>query len=135
MPFFSLLYGIIDTTSRALTFVRAGQPNPILQEIAGQARLLRADGEALGAASEESRAEVVVLMKPRERLFIYADGVVEFTSPTMEQFGVGRLVKAIEATHYLELPNAVAALDKDLLLWRGNEAFDDDLCLLALEID
>ena len=51
LPFFSLLYGTIDTKTRTFTFVRAGQPNPILQEAAGPARLVRVDGQALGVCA------------------------------------------------------------------------------------
>ena len=74
-------------------------------------------------------------MKPGERLFIYSDGVIECTNPSMEQFTVDRMLKGIEATRHADLPNAVGALNEDLLIWRGNQEFDDDLCLLAVELE
>jgi phosphoserine phosphatase RsbU/P len=66
---------------------------------------------------------------------VYSDGVVECTNPSMEQFGVDRLVKGIEATRHADLRNTVAAIDEDLLIWRGNQDFEDDVCLLAVEVE
>ena len=135
MPFFSLLYGTIDTKSRTFTFVRAGQPNPILQESTGPAHLVRVDGQAIGVGPEPGFPPHEVHMKTGERLFIYSDGVIECSNPSMEQFTVDRLLKGIEATRRADLPNAVGALNEDLLIWRGNQEFDDDLCLLAVELE
>ena len=135
MPFFSMLYGTIDLRSRTLTFVRAGQPNPILQEASGAVRLLKVDGPALGVTPAHNFPTHTVQLNPGERFFVCSDGVIDCANPSMERFSVDRLVKGIEATRRLDLPNAVAALDEDLVIWRGNEEFDDDLCLLCLEVD
>jgi len=134
MPFFSLLYAVIDVAARTVTFVRAGQPNPILQESSGAARLVKVDGQALGVLPHAGATISQIKMGAGDRLYVYSDAVVECTNPSMEQFGVDRLVKSIEATRRADLLNTVAAVDEDLLIWRGNQEFEDDVCLLAVEV-
>jgi serine phosphatase RsbU (regulator of sigma subunit) len=134
VPFFSMLYGTVDAKSGLFTFVRAGAPNPILQEAGGTVQPLLVEGQAVGGTAEKVLVEHTTPLGAGERVFLYSDAVLECTNPAMEPFTHARLSRAIEATRRFELPQAVAGIDAQILEWRSSEEFDDDVCLLAFQL-
>jgi PAS domain S-box-containing protein len=132
-PFYSILYGVIDTTDGAVTIVRAGQPYPIWQRSDGSLHILRLTGRALGVAAELPIAEQEVHLEPGDRLFLYSDGLIECANPDMMAYTEDRLVASIRKTRTVGLADAVGAIDAQVMQWTGSPDFEDDVCLLAVE--
>ncbi|HET6486177.1 MAG TPA: SpoIIE family protein phosphatase, partial [Spirochaetia bacterium] len=131
---FSLVYGIIETESGSVTMVRTGLPVPLV---------LRAKGpvEPATAWEPERREEFPpqftghrFQMGAGDRLFLYSDGLVECANPDLEPFSQDRLAAQIEKVRGARLGDAVAALEDQARKWRGRTDFDDDICLMALQV-
>jgi PAS domain S-box-containing protein len=133
LPFFSLLYGTIDTEDGTVRMVRAGVPYPIWQKNDGTLGILRVQGGVLGITPEIALTEHEVRLEPGERLFLYSDGLVECRNPDMAPYSEDRLVAAIRKTRTVGLADAVAAIDSQIRQWRASGDFDDDICLQAIE--
>ncbi len=134
MPCFSILYGVIDLGTGSVRLARAGQPHPLVQRKNGSVEVVTAQGRA--AAREEGRrfTEHQTRMERGDRLFLFSDGLVECTSPDMEQLSGSRLISLLEGFGASSLADAVDSLDREILRWRGREEFDDDVCLAAVQL-
>jgi PAS domain S-box-containing protein len=133
IPYFSILYGIIDTTDWKVTIARAGQPYPVWQKGDGGLHILRVPGRALGLAPELELAESELALEPGDRLFFYSDGLIDCGNPDMVKFSEDRVMALIRKTRSANLQDAVAAIDAQLLQWRVSRDFEDDICLIAFE--
>ena len=134
LPYFSMLYGVLDTGSGAMKMVRAGMPYPIWQKSDGGLGILRLQGAALGVTAEMAFSEHEMRMEPGDRLFFYSDGMIECRNPDMSPYSEDRLVAKIRETRSLQLADAVAAIDSQIVQWRASRDFDDDICLQAIEL-
>jgi sigma-B regulation protein RsbU (phosphoserine phosphatase) len=76
-----------------------------------------------------------VTLHPGDRLFLYSDGITECTNTNREPFTDARFMKFIAASAHMPLDKVIDDLEEELIKWRGGEEFDDDISLLALEIN
>ena len=132
-PCFTLVYGVVDTESGATRLVRAGHPHPILQKADGTVRAVKPEGYAIGLFPRAEAMTEELVLERGDRLFLFTDGLVECVSPKGERFSSARLVELISSQRQSGLPEAVEAIGAEIDRWRGSDAFDDDLSLLALE--
>ncbi len=133
LPFFSLLYGVMDVEDGTVKLVRAGVPYPIWQKKDGSLGVLKVEGDALGVSPMLAFTEHEFRMDRGDRLFLYTDGIIECRNPDMTPYSEDRLVSAVRETRTAELTDSVAALDARIMRWRAIRDFDDDVCLQAIE--
>ena len=135
VPFFCFLYATIDPAQGMVKLIRAGQPYPIVQRKDGTLAVVRSTvGHAVGASEGLQLAEHELGMGTGDRLFLYSDGLIECRNPEMARFSEERLCAMIEKTRGLSLADAVAAIDSEIVQWRSEVDFEDDVCLLAVEL-
>jgi len=133
--YFTLLYGVLDLTTREFTYVQAGHPGPVLCEGAtGRAAVLEGSGLPIGFIEDTNYLDWHRSLAVKDRLYLYSDGVPEAFSPSGEQFGDERFLEAIEASASAPLKESLALIEKRLGDWCGAAGFKDDVSLLALEI-
>lgn len=133
--YFSLVYGVLDIQTHQLRYVSAGHP-PILRLARdGQMTFLPGDGYAIGWDTDVEYDEQVVELKPKDRLWIYSDGVPEAMNGKLELFGEARLQEACQRQHSQALPSAVQGLLKEVEQWCGPSGPRDDVSILAIEIE
>ena len=133
--YFTLLYGVLDLTTREFTYVQAGHPGPVLFEgDKRSAAVLEGSGLPIGFDEATSYSEYQQPLATNDRLYIYSDGVPELCSPDGEQFGEARLLDAIESSVSATLKESLALIEEQLEAWCGTAGFKDDVSLLALEI-
>jgi serine phosphatase RsbU (regulator of sigma subunit) len=125
----TLVHAQVDVGSRRVRYACAGHPPPAVVGPGDAARLLW-DGRSLplDAHGVAARAEGELELEPGGGLVLYSDGLVERRSRTLRdsfEALVAALARAV-APAGAGLAPAVA----DALL--GDEARDDDVCVLAL---
>jgi sigma-B regulation protein RsbU (phosphoserine phosphatase) len=99
------------------------------------ARLLEAEGSAIGWDTDAEFDEFAVQLKTGDRLWIYSDGVPEAMNERLESFGEDRLNEACYASRVNDLHTAAAGLLQHVENWCGPSGPRDDVSILALEID
>lgn len=133
--YFTLLYGVLNLTTREFTYVQAGHPGPLLLEgTTGRSAILEGGGLPIGFVENANYSERHRTLAVNDRLFIYSDGVPEASNPAGEQFGEQRLLQVIETSAEAPLKESVRLIEERLEDWCGAAGFKDDVSLLALEV-
>ncbi|MHC5114795.1 MAG: SpoIIE family protein phosphatase [Planctomycetota bacterium] len=132
--YFTLLYGVIDVTTRTFRFVSAGHP-PIVTVVPGEKPThLRAESWAIGWVPHTEFQEHVHVLQPGERLYLYSDGVPEAMDPAMKQFGDDRLIEFIDETRLVPLDKSVGSLMVRVEEWCSTTGPKDDITIVAVEV-
>jgi phosphoserine phosphatase RsbU/P len=92
--FVTLVYAVVDSSTRKITFASAGHLPPILVD-SSRARFLPADaGLPLGIVKCEF-SEHEIEMVAGSRVFLYSDGVTEAINSSLEEYGPERILKHV----------------------------------------
>jgi sigma-B regulation protein RsbU (phosphoserine phosphatase) len=133
--FVTVFYGIVDVSTRSLTYARAGHDRPVLirdrevQELSG-------DGIFLGFLGSEDLhlTEESIKLEPGDRLVLFTDGLTDTTSPQGRRFdrkGLHHLLKEIGQLPAKELCDIIF---NTLVEYQGTTEQFDDMTLLVVEV-
>jgi serine phosphatase RsbU (regulator of sigma subunit) len=78
--------------------------------------------------------QLTISMAPKDRLFVYTDGIIDAPSPDGESFGLARLKDALDANSEAPLSELKSAVLKTLHEYTVKELAHDDVTLIAMEI-
>ena len=132
--YFTMLYGVIDTGSGQVTLTQAGHPGPLwLRRTERKITVLGTGGFPIGMLPDLEYEATPVELAAGDRLFLYSDGITECENPASEQFSDSRLVAILEGTADQPLQVVTQAVGQALREWKGDECYQDDISLLALE--
>jgi phosphoserine phosphatase RsbU/P len=132
--FFSLLYGVLDLSTREFAYISAGHPPLILQRANGRPEAIGETGLPIGVGPVGSDYETVSLVfAPGDRLVIYSDGVPDTANAEGELYGSERLHEFVSQNQQSPLTEMAQAALADLTRWRGNAPISDDVSLIAIE--
>jgi serine phosphatase RsbU (regulator of sigma subunit) len=96
--FVTVLYGILDWSTRCFTYARAGHELPILS-VPGEQPVFapKNPGQPLGILDEPLLDEQTLTIPPGGRLLLYTDGITDERNPQGESFGFERLIQAVSS--------------------------------------
>jgi phosphoserine phosphatase RsbU/P len=132
--FFTILYGILDTTNGIFRYLNAGHPPMIYLPRSGEPTLISTSGFPVGVVDVPEYEDHVLELKSGDRLFIYSDGMVEVENPEGEQFGTESLRNAIHMSKSLSLSDSLDDVFSQIKSWSAGNPLRDDVSILALEI-
>jgi len=132
--FFTMIYGVIDTTSQTIELCQAGHPSLIYQQKDKQPEFITNSGLPVGVIANENYESVLLNYQLGDRLFLYSDGIIECESPSGEMFGKERLHEFIDKNRHLHISQVTSKLDQVIHAWRKINNFEDDISMLVLEI-
>ncbi|HRJ73992.1 MAG TPA: PP2C family protein-serine/threonine phosphatase, partial [Terrimicrobiaceae bacterium] len=135
--FISMAYFILDTQSNQVTLARAGHDAPLLYRAADQGvEKLTPKGMALGIDSGEvfNRvcADYSFELAPNDCLLLYTDGATEALDEEGLEFGLPRLVQALQASAPQGAPGIIKRLTEDVKNFAGTYPQHDDITLIAI---
>ena len=126
--------GILDLTTGNLQFANAGHNPPLLKKANGEFEYLRTRAGFVLAGMDGVRYRANELtLAPKDRLFLYTDGVPEATNSENVLYGEDRLLsfmnrnKTVEATDFLPL------LKADIDEFVGEAPQFDDITMLMFD--
>ena len=131
--YITMIYGVIDCENNRVTISQAGLPAPILCNSSGTCIIVGSGGFPVGLVPDVSYEEETIDFHPGDRLFLYSDGVTECFNSNSDQFSDERLAALIKSGNGEQLNNLLRNVEKELRLWIGEEQFNDDVTLLAIE--
>lgn len=134
MQYFTMVYGFIDARNGQTVMTLAGHPPPIFLKKGAEASLIGTGGYPVGMLPDVEYAEEEVKLNKGDRLILYSDGITECTNSNQVEFSVERLIDILEKGHNLPLRELMERIEQGLRLWRGNNDFEDDMTLLAIEV-
>jgi len=134
MQYFTMIYCIANLNTGKTIMTQAGHPHPILLKYGQQPEFIGKGGYPVGIIPEVEFDEYHLQLNPGDRLILYSDGITECTNKEMEQFSETRLIQTIGKAHNMSLKEMIKKTEQDLRAWRGDDEFQDDVTLLAIQI-
>lgn len=137
--FVTLFLGVLDPTTRTLTYARAGH-NPTVwrSPLRNATELLRPAGMGLGLNQGKifnATLKVATLqLAADDALFFYSDGITEAMNAKQEEYGEERLMAVAEQTDKLPASAALNAIMADVKEFLGSIAPQDDQTLVVVKV-
>lgn len=133
--YFTLLYGVLELSTRYFEFVRAGHPHPIIVG-KGAARIAGSEGGVpIGAVPDTSYQSETIRLEAGEGLLLVTDGVFEARDEQGEEFGTARTLELLEQGAALDAQACIRRLRDRLDDFRKEEAIRDDITMLYARLD
>lgn len=132
--YFTMCFGIVDVEAREFRYVAAGSPPSIVARRGGTADTLSVEGFPVGLVEVPGYEEQVVKLEPRDRMFLFTDGVFEAEDRQGEHYGTERLAVKVGKQRDKDLQDCVGAVLESVMLWRGGRELEDDASILAFEL-
>jgi phosphoserine phosphatase RsbU/P len=134
--FATIFYGVIDITTRVLTYGNAGHPAPLVRHAKSDAiaRLAPDDPEpAAGLLADFSYSRHSCEFHPGDLFLGYTDGVLEATDGNGGMFGEERVRDLVVGSRGLSGAEVSDRLLDEVQRYSGRAVFEDDVCLVAIE--
>lgn len=134
MQYFTIIYGIIDTHDGKTVLTQAGHPSPIFLQKGKETSLVGTGGYPVAMLPDVDYEEHEIHLKKGDRLILYSDGITECMNSEDEQFSVRRLIHLAQKVEGQPLQALMKQVSESLYHWKGDDAFEDDVTLLAMEM-
>lgn len=132
-PYFTMVYGVVNTQTGQVRLCQAGHPSPFRVSRDGNTERIGRGGFPVGLLSGARYEDIEFHLQPGDRLFCYSDGISECMDPQQRPFGTARLVEQLSQNRRRPLQESLAELRNSLQAWRGDHPYDDDISLVAIE--
>lgn len=137
--YFTLLYGVLDLPRRELKYVSAGHPALVHVRPDATPAFLKSSSPPIGLLPQELAPteydELTVSLEPGDRLYGYSDGIPEAHDPEGEELGQERVAAELQRLAGGSLDESVSSLLEQVVRWSGARGLEDDVSLLAVEIE
>jgi len=127
--FVTMVYAVLDPTSRTLTFTNAGHLPPLLVDSSGSRFLDTQEGMPLGL-SFGVFSETTVHLEKGSQLILYSDGITEAANAEDEEYGQARLKK-----HFVELDACAESILQDVRSFSAPAALYDDATVIVVKVN
>ena len=130
--FVTVWLGILELSTGKLTFGNAGHEPPLLRHDGSYAFVTQKPGFVLGCVEDVPYQNQELTLEAGDLLFQYTDGVTEATNAAEEQFGMERLLEAVNVRAGLDGGALLGEMLKRVLDFTGDAPQYDDVTMLAL---
>lgn len=125
--FVTMIYAVLDTVNKTLTFANAGHHPPLISDASGVRNLKFESALPLGI-KDFKFSEYQIEIASGNRLLFYSDGISEAMDGSNEEFGVERLINLFAS----ETSNVNSILD-EVGKFSGDNPASDDMTLLMIK--
>jgi serine phosphatase RsbU (regulator of sigma subunit) len=129
----------VNTSTREILYVNAGQNDPILRRASGQIDRLGSGGPPFGlplfTENEVSYRSERVQLQPGDLLVIFTDGVVEAVDDAGAEYSEARLVGRVQNAPRESASESLKRVMADVSDFVGYARQHDDITCLVLRID
>jgi serine phosphatase RsbU (regulator of sigma subunit) len=134
--FVTLFYGVVDRSTRQLTYTRAGHDRPVLLHD-GSLQELGGRGMALGLLDRDmlSLTEEQIALAPGDRLVLYTDGLTDAPAPDGQLFDRARLKTLFQAQSTLPPGEFCATVFAHIAAYQSGAEQFDDMTMLVVAVE
>ena len=125
--FVTMLFAVLNPSTRTLTFSSAGHLRPLLVDEQGARFLDSERGMPLGLGTGEF-SESQVQLSEGARLVFYSDGITEATDGTDEEYGAERM-----RDHVLQPTSSADSILADVRNFANGEGLHDDATVIFVK--
>lgn len=131
--FLTAFYGIYHSRTKILKYARGAHNYPILIR-KNQLTALSSQGKILGIEQNLNFEEKEIQLQSKDRLLFYTDGLTESTNPQGIEFEE-KLYELLKETNDLDVHKLMNKIYLELIQHREEYKFDDDICMILMEIE
>lgn len=131
--FFTISYLILNTKDGTLTYSNAAHPLPVLLHKDGTLELLKEGGTIIGMDGILPFEEGKKQMNMGDRLFVYTDGIVEYTNKEGAFYGEERFYAELQRLRHRPISRVIDGIVDSMLFFGDNIDPQDDASLLGIE--
>lgn len=135
--FATAFYGLVDLSAGTFTYACAGHPGPIFDGPGGVRQLATErceKGPGLGLIPGSTFPSTTLPLDSIDRMILFTDGVLEAENQQGEPFFEKRLMEIISRNSANTLEDVLDGILSSVLAFSDSRQFDDDVCLLGIEI-
>jgi len=135
--FATAFYGVFNLQNSVLEYACAGHPGPIIDTPDGTLQIAserEQRGPGLGLNPTANFAVNHLQMENIRRMVLFTDGVLEAENQQGEPFFQNRLMEIIACHSGASLDELLDTILDSVLAFSKAEQFDDDVCLLGIDI-
>jgi len=130
--FLTAFYGLYDTETKKMTYARGAHNFPYLIRN-NEVIEVRSKGKIIGVIDGEVFEEREIELKKGDKILFYTDGLTEAQNHVNEDFE-NHLEKFMLDYAHLPIDDFLNNIYYQLVLFKGNEKFLDDVCIVGIEI-
>jgi serine phosphatase RsbU (regulator of sigma subunit) len=131
--FVTVLYGVLNLSSRRFVYARAGHELPILLRADGSlVDVPLVDGMIMGMFPEIILEETGLDLFPGDKLLLFSDGATDAPNPRQEMFGSERLAQALQRCPESRAQAVCDHLLSSILTHQDHATQFDDITLVAI---
>ena len=132
-------YMVADAVAGELRFSSAGHPSPYhLQRRAGIVEPLKCSdsrhGPALGLFERSNYPTCKKRLEAGDLLLLFTDGLYEATDGEGEEYGQDRLIEVVRRSLHHPTESLLHNMLSEVQQYSGTRDFDDDVCLVAMDV-
>lgn len=131
--FVTAFYGVLDASNRTLAYTNAGHNPPLLMDGDGTAQFMERGGLPLGMFRNTRYYEYYQAIETGQILVLYTDGVTEAQNTEGEEYGRGRLEKAVRANRHRAARDMITAIQQDVDAWTDGQGASDDMTFFIIK--
>lgn len=135
--FATAFYGVIDLSAATITSACAGHPGPVIDGPDGVRQIVterHQRGPGLGLSHNAEYPAIAMPLDSIRRMILFTDGVLEAENQQGEPFFENRLIEIIAGHTGDTLDHLLDDILTSVLDFSQARQFDDDVCLLGIEI-
>jgi serine phosphatase RsbU (regulator of sigma subunit) len=120
-----------------MTIVSAGHDFPMIEFNEGTEHIHednRIKGTALGIALGAQYSEITYPLNHIKSILLFTDGIYEASNLDDQEWGIEKLKQEYDIARANQLSSSVQHIYEKAIEWMGSSQFQDDVCLLNLEI-
>ena len=134
-PFVTVFFAHVDCAQGTLVYCNAGHFPPVLLRADGRTETLGKGGPLLGAVEHATFESSEAALEPGDMLVAYTDGVLECRNSAGEEFGISRLLSALQKAKQPTAQETLVLLLAAVQDFANGSSLCDDLSLLVVQRD
>ena len=132
--FVTVWFGILEISTGKIIASNAGHEYPIIMKSGNRYELLKdTHSFVVGALAETQYKEYEIKLEKGDKLFLYTDGIPEAIDGSKQQFGIDRLIRALNETRDFDVSDTLEHIKESVTGFVGNAEQFDDLTMLCME--
>ena len=131
--FATAFYGVLDISTGAFQYVRAGHEQPLVLRDRGQrTERLAAEGRFLGMVESLSLEQRETTLNAGDVLLLFSDGVTDAVDASGTMYGMARFTAIAEQLAHVSARAICDGIVADILRFQGEADAADDITLLVV---
>lgn len=132
--FVTVLFGILNRTTRRFSYARAGHEPPIFFNGQGSAkRMPKSNGMALGIFDAIALDEQTIEFPKNGIMLLYSDGIPDATNRQNERFGFNGIIRSLDHMQQVSAQRVCNELIKAITEHQGGFPQFDDMTVLTVK--